>query len=111
MHDYDYLIVGAGIAGASAAYHLAPLGRVAMLEREEQPGFHSTGRSAAVYAASYGPRSIRILSKIAGEFLRAPPPGFSDVPLMHARGGMFVARSDQQALLATIVAEVNAIDP
>lgn len=111
MHACDFLVVGAGIAGASVAYHLAPHGRVVVLERETQPGFHSTGRSAAIYAASYGPRPILILSKLAGPFLRAPPSGFSDVPLMHARGGMFVAAPEQVALLAAIVAAVNAVDP
>jgi D-arginine dehydrogenase len=111
MRHADFLVVGAGIAGASAAYYLARRGSVVMLERESQPGFHSTGRSAAVYAASYGPRPIRILSKAAGAFLRAPPPGFSDVPLMHPRGGMFVARPDQRDLLEAVVGEVNALDP
>ena len=48
----DFLIVGAGIAGASVAYHLAAHGKVLLLEMEEQPGYHSTGRSAALYAES-----------------------------------------------------------
>ena len=51
MQSCDVLVVGAGMAGASAAYELAPYARVVLLERERQPGYHSTGRSAAVFCA------------------------------------------------------------
>ncbi|MEM7508853.1 MAG: FAD-dependent oxidoreductase, partial [Pseudomonadota bacterium] len=44
----DILIVGGGIAGISAAARLAPHADVRILEREEAPGYHATGRSAAV---------------------------------------------------------------
>ncbi|MDP1962193.1 MAG: FAD-dependent oxidoreductase, partial [Reyranella sp.] len=54
MQTADVLIIGAGMAGASAAYFLAPHARVVVLERESQPGYHATGRSAAMYAESYG---------------------------------------------------------
>src|SRR5690349_1772102 len=47
VSDCDFLIVGAGIAGASIGHFLAPHGRTVVLEREGQPGYHSTGRSAA----------------------------------------------------------------
>jgi choline dehydrogenase-like flavoprotein len=46
---YDYLIIGGGISGASAAYELAAHGTVALLEAETTPGYHSTGRSAALF--------------------------------------------------------------
>ena len=59
VRECNFLIVGTGIAGASAAYHLAGSSSVILLERESQPGYHSTGRSAAVYAESYGPRLMR----------------------------------------------------
>lgn len=49
MERVDFLIVGGGMAGASAAYELAAHGSVVVLERESQPGYHSTGRSAALY--------------------------------------------------------------
>ena len=45
IRECDFLIVGAGIAGASAGYNLAEHGRVIILERESQPGYHTTGRS------------------------------------------------------------------
>ena len=60
--EFDYLVIGAGIAGASVAYQLAPHGRVALLERESQPGYHSTGRSAAMFMESYGTPMIRALT-------------------------------------------------
>ena len=48
MTKCDFLVIGAGMAGASAAFELAEVGRVIVLEREEAPGYHSTGRSAAI---------------------------------------------------------------
>ena len=59
----DILVLGAGMAGASAACFLAQEGAdVLVLERESQPGYHSTGRSAALFSETYGPRLIRKLS-------------------------------------------------
>ena len=57
MQSADFLIIGAGVAGASLSYHLTGQGKgkVIILEREDQPGYHSTGRSAAVYNSNYGP--------------------------------------------------------
>ena len=58
--DFDVIVIGAGIAGASIAFFLAPHARVAVLEREAMPGMHSTGRSAAMFMESYGPaRCVR----------------------------------------------------
>ena len=91
----DFLIVGAGIAGASIAYWLAPHAGVIMLERESQPGYHSTGRSAALYMESYGPPQVRALTCASREFFDHPPAGFTDHPLLTPRGALFVARPDQ----------------
>jgi D-arginine dehydrogenase len=51
---YDYLIIGAGISGAAAAYELSTHGTVIVIEAESMPGYHSTGRSAALYTPNYG---------------------------------------------------------
>ena len=51
MEAFDIAVVGAGIAGASLAYRLAPQRSVLLLEREAQPGYHSTGRSAAMFTS------------------------------------------------------------
>lgn len=97
--DCDFLIVGAGIAGASVAYFLAPHGRVVLLEREAQPGWHSTGRSAALYMASYGTPQVRALTRASRAFLDRPPPGFAATPILTPRGALFVATPAQAELL------------
>ncbi len=109
VRDCDFVIIGTGIAGASAAYHLAGRSSVILLERESQPGYHSTGRSAAVFAESYGPRLMRVMTVASGSFLRAPPAGFSDVPLMHPRGALFIAREDQRGDLEALVKELSEL--
>ena len=95
----DFVIIGAGIAGASAAYWLAPHGKVVILERESHPGFHSTGRSAALYMASYGNAQVRALTLASKKFFDAPPPGFCDHPLLSPRGALMVAERGQEDAL------------
>jgi glycine/D-amino acid oxidase-like deaminating enzyme len=61
--------------------------RVVLLEMEEQPGHHTTGRSAAVFAEAYGDRVVRALTRKASRaFLEAPPAGFAEEPLLTPRG-------------------------
>jgi len=90
--SYDFVIVGAGIAGASLAYQLAPHARVALLEREEQPGYHSTGRSAALFMETYGTPAIRALTRASRAFYITPPPGFTEHPILSPRGVVHVAQ-------------------
>ena len=104
MRECDYLIIGAGIGGASAGYRLAENASVIVVEREERPGYHTTGRSVAVYTEAYGPHVIRALAIAGGEFFTAPPKGFTDKPLCHPHGLMFVARADQRAILEAALA-------
>lgn len=96
---YDFVIVGAGIAGASAAYFLAGKGSVLLLEMESQPGYHTTGRSAALYTEAYGNRAIRALTSGGRSFLVDPPDGFCDDPILTPRGVLFIGRQDQMASL------------
>ncbi|MDR3455210.1 MAG: FAD-binding oxidoreductase [Rhodoferax sp.] len=91
----DYLVIGGGIAGASVAYWLAPHARVIVLERETQPGYHSTGRSAALFMESYGTAQVRALTMASRAFLQHPPPGFTEHPLLTPRGAMMVAGPGQ----------------
>lgn len=98
MNTSDTLIVGAGIAGASLAWRLAQRGHaVTLLEREAQPGTHSTGRSAAHFMETYGPPQVRALTRAGRDFYLNPPPGFSDDALVTPRAALTVGRPDQEA--------------
>lgn len=90
MSQADFIIIGGGIAGASTGYWLAPHGRVIVLERESHPGYHSTGRSAALYTAAYGTPQVRALTLASRAFFDQPPAGFSEHPLLSPRGEMTV---------------------
>ena len=95
----DFLIIGGGIAGASVAYFLAPHGRVTLLEREAQPGYHSTGRSAALFDESYGSPQVNALTRASRAFFETPPAGFCEVPLLSPRGALTVAEPGQEVAL------------
>ena len=105
MDTADYIIIGAGIAGASAAYELASDSKVIVLERESQPGYHTTGRSAALYTEVYGNRVIRAITSASRAFFEAPPTGFADHPLLTPRGTLLIGRDDQEASLAMALEE------
>ena len=109
-HNCDFLIIGGGMAGCSAGYFLADKGSVIVLEREDQPGYHSTGRSAAVYATSYGNAPIRAITRAGRAFYLDPPSGFSDTPLLTPRGTVFIGRADQADRIAARIDEVNDPD-
>ena len=98
--EVDFLVLGAGMAGAAAGYFLADQGSVAILEREDSAGYHTTGRSAALYTETYGNAAIRALTVASGRFFRAPPPGFSEVPLLKPLGLLMVASAAQQQRFA-----------
>jgi len=66
----DILIVGAGMAGASLAAELAPHASVLLLEAEDHPGYHSTGRSAAFWSETYGGPGVQPLTTASAAFLR-----------------------------------------
>ena len=109
--DSDFLIVGAGIAAASLGYFLAPHGRVTLLEREAQPGYHSTGRSAALFMASYGTEQVRALTRASRAFLDQPPPGFAESPILSPRGALFAATPGQADLLDEHCALLASMSP
>jgi D-arginine dehydrogenase len=96
----DFLIVGAGIAAASSGYWLAKHGKVTLLEREAQPGYHSTGRSAALFMESYGTPQVRALTMASRAFFMQAPAGFSAHPLVSPRGALMVAEHGQALQLS-----------
>jgi D-arginine dehydrogenase len=99
MQQADFLIIGGGIAGASIGFFLAPHGRTVLLERESQPGYHSTGRSAALFLESYGTPQVRALTRASRAFFESPPAGFAEHPLLAPRGCLLVAAPGQEAEL------------
>ena len=111
MEPYDFAIIGAGIAGASVAWQLADTSRVLLLEREAQPGYHTTGRSAALYMETYGTPRIRALTRASRAFLDQPPPGFTDSPILSPRGVLYIAGPDQMDLLETTWQELHTHSP
>jgi choline dehydrogenase-like flavoprotein len=80
---YDFAVIGAGMAGASIAAEIAPYASVVVLEAEDAPGYHSTGRSAAFWEECYGGPGIVPLTLPSGAFLRAN--GF-----LRGRGALYV---------------------
>ena len=111
MHHYDFVIIGAGIAGASVGWELAARHRVLLLERESQPGYHTTGRSAALYSATYGTPNIRALTRASRAFYDAPPPEFGGAPILTPRGVVYLAGPDQLDLLDAAYAEILPLNP
>lgn len=105
VHSADVIVIGAGIAGAGIAAELAPGCRVLVLEQEAQPGYHTTGRSAAVFSESYGGATVRCLSRGSREFLARPPAGFAAGSLLSPRGFLFIARADQREALDALAGE------
>ena len=111
MESVDFLIVGGGIAGASIGYWLAREGRVRLLERESQPGYHSTGRSAALFWEGYGTPQVRALTCASRRFLSAPPAGFGEHPVLTPRGALIVATRERAAALDELLAEIGPNAP
>lgn len=100
--QFDFAIVGAGIAGASLAAGLAAHGRIVLLEAEHSPGYHSTGRSAAFWTESYGGPQVQPLTTASGPFLQAH--GF-----LTPRGALTLARAEELAALTEFAAEFRAL--
>ncbi|MBP6484254.1 MAG: FAD-binding oxidoreductase [Rhodoferax sp.] len=111
MQSTDVLIIGAGMAGASAAYFLAAHRRVILLERETQPGYHATGRSAAMYSETYGNATVRAITSASRPFYFDPPPGFSDYPLIAARGSLIVGAAADEASLRAVWQDMRQLVP
>jgi len=105
------LVIGGGIAGAGLACVLAAEAGVTLLEQEEHCGYHATGRSAASFTETYGTPVIRRLAIGSRPFLAAPPPGFSDHPVLTPRGTVTIARADQLDALAALLDQARDLAP
>jgi D-arginine dehydrogenase len=107
VNTFDIVVIGAGMAGATTAAALAADRRVALVEAEEAAGYHSTGRSAAMWMQNYGPHAVRILTRLSREFLEAPPEGFVETPLLAPRAVIYLAPPDQADELDPMLAEAK----
>ena len=93
----DFIIIGAGIAGSSAAYRLSKHGKVVLLEKESSPSYHTTGRSAAFFTENYGNKNVRAITRASKEFLENPPKCFGNNKLLLNSGGsFFIANKNQE---------------
>jgi len=102
------VVIGGGMAGASLAAHLAEFANVRLLEMEDQPGYHSTGRSAALYSETYGNAAIRALTRASRSFFYSPPASFCAVPLVKPRSVLVAAREGQGGSLRAYLESVDS---
>ena len=89
---YDFAVIGAGMAGASIAAELAPHARVLLIEAEDAPGYHATGRSAAFREECYGGPGVVPLTLASGAYLEEH--GF-----LTPRGAFYVGRGEDRAAM------------
>ncbi len=101
---YDVVIVGAGMAGASLGAELAGDMSVLMVEMEQQPGYHATGRSVAFWAESYGGPAVRPLTRASGPLLARPDPDLAGQGFLSPRGGLHIGRAGDAPLAGAMMA-------
>jgi D-arginine dehydrogenase len=106
----DIVVIGAGIAGLSLAAELAGDAHVTVLEREAQPGYHSSGRSAALYIEPYLNGTVFALTRASRAFLEAPPAGYA-APLVRVRGGYEVAGETDAGAIDAFLARWSHLRP
>ncbi|MEQ8690467.1 MAG: FAD-dependent oxidoreductase, partial [Pseudomonadales bacterium] len=97
--ECDIAVIGAGVAGMGAAYFLSQDANVVVLEQEDQPAYHSSGRSAALYIEGYENPVVAGLTAASGDFFRQPPAALTTSPLLHDRGGLTVAQPGEAGQL------------
>lgn len=104
----DVLIVGAGIAGASLAAALAPWRRVMLIEAEDTPGYHATGRSAAFWHETYGGPTVQPLSAASYDTLANPSPDFADYGFLSPRAALTIGHREEAAAVDAFAAGFSA---
>jgi D-arginine dehydrogenase len=105
MSDYDIVIIGAGMAGASFAAALAGDKKIALIEAEDRPGYHSTGRSAAFWTESYGGPLVQPLTTASGPFLAEPPASFSEHGFLTQRGALYLGTAGDNHHAKAMISE------
>jgi len=100
LEQCDFLVIGAGIAGASIGCQLASHGRVIVLEMEDTAGYHASGRSAAFFHAGLGAHPVQVLTEESRRFFEHPPEGFTAHELVTPLPLLTVARAAEESALA-----------
>jgi D-arginine dehydrogenase len=104
--DADFLIVGGGVAGLSAASRLALHGKVVVIEAEEALGYHSSGRSVSFSHYGIGNAAVRGLTAWSRPFFEHPPQGFSPSPPARTMPSLYFAEEEALPALAELEAEM-----
>jgi len=97
--EYEFVVIGAGMAGSSVAANLAAHASVRLLEMEDQPGYHSTGRSAAIFSEAYGNELVRAITRAGRAFFYFPPSDFTSIALVRPRQVLIIAHRGQELAL------------
>jgi len=108
MEHADFLIIGGGIAGLSAAARLAAHGRVIVIEAEEALGYHSSGRSVSFSHYGIGNAAVRAMTAHSRAFFEAPPEGFSDVAVARTFASLYFADEGALPALEALQADMAA---
>ncbi len=108
MTSVDILIVGGGMAGFSLAATLADRASVLLIEQEEQPGYHASGRSVAFWSESYGGPAVQPLTTASGPMLAMPDAAFSGTPFLRPRSALHVGRDEDAPQAQVMLADFAA---
>ena len=111
MQRFDVIIIGAGVAGASLAWRLAPRLRTAVVEMERVPGYHSSGRSATYFNVGLGVQASRLLTLASQSFFLQSDPGFSAHPLADPLPALTVASAQSEVLLESHLLALRELVP
>jgi D-arginine dehydrogenase len=103
--NYDIIVIGAGIVGAGVAAALGAKHKVALVEAEEQAGYHTTGRSAAIWIHNYGPPEVRLLTGLSRDFFLHPPADIGSDHLAVSRPIIYLAPPDHCPALDDLIAQ------
>ncbi|MET0241247.1 MAG: FAD-binding oxidoreductase [Sphingobium sp.] len=105
MRDsFDIVVIGGGMAGMSIGAELAAHASVVVIEGEDAPGYHATGRSVAFWTESYGGPAVQPLTSASGPLLGTPDPDFCETPFLSPRGAVHVGRVEDAAAADAFVA-------
>lgn len=125
MERADVIIVGGGLAGCSAAWHLAPDHDVLVLEQGSQPGAEASAQNAGMVRRLGEDPYERALALRTAAWMADPGPDWSDAPpsrvvgavlgLVHDPGDLHDAVAHVRAagvrVDAVPLAEIGAIAP